>query len=155
MKVAVIMGSTSDYEIMSQAIKVLEDFGVEFEKRVISAHRTPDLMCEYAKSAKERGIGVIIAGAGGAAHVAGVVAGMTTVPVIGVPIQTKALGGMDSLLSIVQMPGGIPVATMAINGSKNAGLYAVQILALSDESLAAKLEKFRQEQTEKVLGMTI
>ena len=118
MKVAVIMGSTSDYEIMSAAIKVLEDFGVEYEKRVISAHRTPDLMCEYAKSAKERGIGVIIAGAGGAAHVAGVVAGMTTVPVIGVPIQTKALGGMDSLLSIVQMPGGIPVATMAINGAK-------------------------------------
>ena len=110
------MGSASDYDIMSAAIKVLEDFGVEYEKKVISAHRTPDLMCEYAKSAKERGIGAIIAGAGGAAHVAGVVAAMTTVPVIGVPIQTKALGGMDSLLSIVQMPGGIPVATMAING---------------------------------------
>ena len=97
------MGSTSDYEIMSQAVKVLEDLGIEYEKRVISAHRTPDLMFEYAKSARERGIGVIIAGAGGAAHVAGVVAGMTTVPVIGVPIQTKALGGMDSLLSIVQI----------------------------------------------------
>ena len=112
------MGSSSDYDVMSAAIQVLEEFGVEYEKKVISAHRTPDLMCEYAKSAKERGIGAIIAGAGGAAHVAGVVAGMTTVPVIGVPIQTKALGGMDSLLSIVQMPGGIPVATMAINGAK-------------------------------------
>lgn len=155
MKVAVIMGSTSDYEIMSAAIKVLEDFGVEYEKRVISAHRTPDLMCEYAKSARERGIGVIIAGAGGAAHVAGVVAGMTTVPVIGVPIQTKALGGMDSLLSIVQMPGGIPVATMAINGAKNAGLFAVQILALTDSALAQKLMKFREEQTKKVLDAVI
>jgi 5-(carboxyamino)imidazole ribonucleotide mutase len=155
MKVAIIMGSTSDYEIMSAAIKVLEDFGVEFEKRVISAHRTPDLMCEYAKTAKERGIGVIIAGAGGAAHVAGVVAGMTTVPVIGVPIQTKALGGMDSLLSIVQMPGGIPVATMAINGAKNAGLFAVQILALTDEALSEKLQQFRQAQTQQVLDATI
>ena len=155
MKVAVIMGSTSDYEIMSAAIKVLEDFGVEYEKRVISAHRTPDLMCEYAKSAKERGIGVIIAGAGGAAHVAGVVAGMITVPVIGVPIQTKALGGMDSLLSIVQMPGGIPVATMAINGAKNAGLLAVEILALADDSLTEKLMEFRKEQTQKVLEAEI
>lgn len=155
MKVAVIMGSTSDYEIMSAAIKVLEDFGVEYEKRVISAHRTPDLMCEYAKSAKERGIGVIIAGAGGAAHVAGVVAGMTTVPVIGVPIQTKALGGMDSLLSIVQMPGGIPVATMAINGAKNAGLLAVEILAIADDSLTEKLMEFRKEQTQKVLEAEI
>ena len=147
MKVAVIMGSTSDYEIMSAAI--------EYEKKVISAHRTPDLMCEYAKSARERGIGAIIAGAGGAAHVAGVVAGMTTVPVIGVPIQTKALGGMDSLLSIVQMPGGIPVATMAINGAKNAGLFAVQILALTDSALAQKLMKFREEQTKKVLDAVI
>ena len=155
MKVAVIMGSTSDYEIMSAAIKVLEDFGVEYEKKVISAHRTPDLMCEYAKSARERGIGAIIAGAGGAAHVAGVVAGMTTVPVIGVPIQTKALGGMDSLLSIVQMPGGIPVATMAINGAKNAGLFAVQILALTDSALEQKLRKFREEQTRKVLDAVI
>ncbi len=155
MKVAVIMGSTSDYEIMSAAIKVLEEFGVEYEKKVISAHRTPDLMCEYAKTARERGIGAIIAGAGGAAHVAGVVAGMTTVPVIGVPIQTKALGGMDSLLSIVQMPGGIPVAAMAINGAKNAGLFAVQILALTDSALAQKLMKFREEQTKKVLDAVI
>lgn len=149
------MGSTSDYEIMSAAVSILEEFGVEYEKRVISAHRTPDLMCEYAKSAKERGIGVIIAGAGGAAHVAGVVAGMTTVPVIGVPIQTKALGGMDSLLSIVQMPGGIPVATMAINGARNAGLMAVEILALSDASLSGKLEEYRKAQTAKVLEARI
>ena len=149
------MGATSDYEIMSAAISILEEFGVEYEKRVISAHRTPDLMCEYAKSAKERGIGVIIAGAGGAAHVAGVVAGMTTVPVIGVPIQTKALGGMDSLLSIVQMPGGIPVATMAINGAKNAGLMAVEILALGDASLSGKLEEYRKAQTAKVLEARI
>ena len=149
------MGSTSDYDIMSAAIQVLEDFGVEYEKKVISAHRTPDLMCEYAKSARERGIGAIIAGAGGAAHVAGVVAGMTTVPVIGVPIQTKALGGMDSLLSIVQMPSGIPVATMAINGAKNAGLLAVEILALTDEGLHRKLLDFRQAQTRKVLDAII
>ena len=155
MKVAIIMGSTSDLEIMSQAINVLEGFGVEVVKKVISAHRTPDLMCEFAKSAKSNGIGVIIAGAGGAAHVAGVVAGMATVPVIGVPIQTKALGGMDSLLSIVQMPAGIPVATMAINGAKNAGLFAAQILALTDGELSAKLDRFRMEQTQKVLDATI
>ena len=155
MKVAVIMGSTSDLEIMSQAINLLEEFGVEVVKRVISAHRTPDLMCEFAKSAKAEGIGVIIAGAGGAAHVAGVVAGMTTVPVIGIPIQTKALGGMDSLLSIVQMPPGVPVATMAINGAKNAALYAIQILALTDNALSEKLDAFRKAQTQKVLEATI
>lgn len=155
MKVAIIMGSTSDLEVMSPALKTLEEFGVEFEKRVISAHRTPDLMCEYAKSARSRGIGVIIAGAGGAAHVAGVVAGMTTVPVIGVPIQTKTLGGLDSLLSIVQMPGGVPVATMAINGAKNAALLAVEILALSDENLLSQLEEYRNKQTQAVLDSTI
>ena len=155
MKVAIIMGSTSDLEVMEPAIRTLEQFGVETEKRIISAHRTPDLMCEFAKTARERGIGVIIAGAGGAAHVAGVVAGMTTVPVIGVPIRTQALGGLDSLLSIVQMPGGVPVATMAINGSKTAALLAVQILALSDPGLLAKLETFRQNQTRAVLEATI
>ena len=155
MKVAIIMGSTSDLEVMEPAIRTLEQFGVETEKRIISAHRTPDLMCEFAKTARERGIGVIIAGAGGAAHVAGVVAGMTTVPVIGVPIRTQALGGLDSLLSIVPMPGGVPVATMAINGSKNAALLAVQILALSDPGLLAKLETFRQNQTRAVLEATI
>ncbi len=149
------MGSASDLEVMSQAINVLEEFGVEVVKRIISAHRTPDLMCEFAKSAKSEGIGVIIAGAGKSAHVAGVVAGMTTVPVIGVPLKTSDLGGMDSLLSIVQMPAGIPVATMAINGAKNAGLYAIQILALTDEALAAKLDRFRKDQTQKVLDATI
>ena len=135
MKVGIIMGSASDLEVMSAAMETLAEFGVDFEKRVISAHRTPDLMFEYAKTAKERGIGVIIAGAGGAAHVAGVVAGLTTVPVIGVPVRTQMMGGLDSLLSIVQMPGGIPVATVAINGSKNAALLAVEILALGDEEL--------------------
>ncbi len=149
------MGSTSDLDIMKAAMDTLDSFGVEYEKKVISAHRTLDLMCEYAKSARDRGIGAIIAGAGGAAHVAGVVAGMTTVPVIGVPIQTKALGGMDSLLSIVQMPGGIPVATMAINGAKNAALLAVEIFALSDKELETKLKEFRQQQTDKVLNTTI
>ena len=155
MKVAVVMGSTSDWDVMKQACETLEELGIEYEKRVISAHRTPDLMFEFAKSARERGIGAIIAGAGGAAHVAGVTAALTTVPVFGVPIKTSALGGLDSLLSIVQMPGGIPVSTTAINGAKNAALYAVQILALTDESLAEKLDAFRAEQTQKVLESTI
>jgi phosphoribosylaminoimidazole carboxylase, PurE protein len=153
--VAVIMGSTSDWDVMSAAVSTLEELGIPYEKKVISAHRTPDLMCEYAKSAKSRGIGVIIAGAGGAAHVAGVTAGMTTVPVIGVPIRTSALGGLDSLLSIVQMPGGIPVATVAINGAKNAAILAAEMLALSDPQLEAKLEAYRKAQTEKVLQATI
>ena len=155
MKVGIIMGSASDLEVMSAAMETLAEFGVDFEKRVISAHRTPDLMFEYAKTAKERGIGVIIAGAGGAAHVAGVVAGLTTVPVIGVPVRTQMMGGLDSLLSIVQMPGGIPVATVAINGSKNAALLAVEILALGDEQLGKKLEEYRKKQTEKVLNTEI
>ena len=149
------MGSTSDYDIMSQAIAVLEELGIEVVKKVISAHRTPDMMCGFAKSARANGISVIIAGAGGAAHVAGVVAGMTTVPVIGVPIQTKALGGLDSMLSIIQMPPGIPVATMAINGAKNAGLYAAQILSLSNPQIEAALLEFRRKQTEKVLAAEI
>ena len=155
MKVGIIMGSASDLEVMSAAMETLAEFGVDFEKRVISAHTTPDLMFEYAKTAKERGIGVIIAGAGGAAHVAGVVAGLTTVPVIGVPVRTQMMGGLDSLLSIVQMPGGIPVATVAINGSKNAALLAVEILALGDEELGKKLEEYRKKQTEKVLNTEI
>lgn len=155
MKVAILMGSTSDYDIMSAAVETLDAFGVPYEKRVISAHRTPDLMFEYAKSAKANGIDVIIAGAGGAAHVAGVIAGMTTVPVIGVPIRTQTMGGLDSLLSIVQMPGGIPVATVAINGAKNAALLAVQMLAIRDGELTGKLEKFRKEQTKKVLDAVI
>lgn len=155
MHVAVVMGSASDLDVMSPAFETLDRFGVGYERRVISAHRTPDLMYEFARTARDRGIGVIIAGAGGAAHVAGVIAGLTTVPVIGVPVQTKALGGMDSLLSIVQMPPGIPVATMAINGAKNAALLAVEILALSDESLLQQLEEFRREQTSKVLDTQI
>ena len=152
MKVAILMGSTSDYDVMSAAVETLDAFGVPYEKRVISAHRTPDLMFEYARSAKANGIDVIIAGAGGAAHVAGVIAGLTTVPVIGVPIRTQMMGGLDSLLSIVQMPGGIPVATVAINGAKNAALLAVQMLAIKYEDLAAKLEEFRKKQTQKVLA---
>jgi len=155
MKVGIIMGSVSDLDVMSVAMETLAEFGVDFEKRVISAHRTPDLMFEYAKTAKERGIDVIIAGAGGAAHVAGVVAGLTAVPVIGVPIRTGMMGGLDSLLSIVQMPGGVPVATVAINGAKNAALLAVSMLAISDESLGRKLAEYRQKQTEKVLNTEI
>ena len=149
------MGSTSDYDVMSAAVCTLDAFGFPYEKRVISAHRTPDLMFEYARSAKANGIDVIIAGAGGAAHVAGVIAGLTTVPVIGVPIRTQTMGGLDSLLSIVQMPGGIPVATVAINGAKNAALLAVQMLAIKYEDLAAKLEEFRKKQTQKVLDAEI
>lgn len=145
------MGSTSDWDVMSDAAATLAQFGVEFEKRVVSAHRTPDLLVEYAKTAKSRGLEVIIAGAGGAAHLPGMVASMTALPVIGVPVKSRALNGLDSLLSIVQMPGGVPVATVAINGAKNAALIAVSILALKDEALAARLEVFRAKQTEDVL----
>ena len=145
------MGSTSDWDVMSDAAATLAQFGVEFEKRVVSAHRTPDLLVEYAKTAKSRGLEVIIAGAGGAAHLPGMGASMTALPVIGVPVKSRALNGLDSLLSIVQMPGGVPVATVAINGAKNAALIAVSILALKDEALAARLEMFRAKQTEDVL----
>ena len=146
------MGSVSDYEVMADAVAMLGQFGVDFEKRVVSAHRTPDLLCEYAKTAKNRGIGVIIAGAGGAAHLPGMVASMTTLPVVGVPVKSRALNGLDSLLSIVQMPAGVPVATTAINGAKNAALIAVSILALQDAELAARLEAFRAKQTADVLA---
>ena len=145
------MGSVSDWEVMSAAAETLETFGVAYEKRIVSAHRTPDLLAEYAKPAKSRGIEVIIAGAGGAAHLPGMVASMTTLPVVGVPVKSKALNGLDSLLSIVQMPAGVPVATVAINGAKNAALVAVSILALHDEALALALEDFRRRQTETVL----
>ena len=145
------MGSTSDYEVMADAVAMLEQFGVEYEKRVVSAHRTPDLLCEYAKTARSRGLGVIIAGAGGAAHLPGMVAAMTTLPVVGVPVKSRALNGLDSLLSIVQMPAGVPVATTAINGAKNAALMTVSILALQDAALAEKLEAFRARQTADVL----
>ena len=145
------MGSTSDWEVMSAAADTLEQFGVEFEKRVVSAHRTPDLLVEYAKSARERGVQVIIAGAGGAAHLPGMVASMTPLPVVGVPVKSRALNGLDSLLSIVQMPAGVPVATVAINGAKNAALIAVSILALNDPELAARYDAFRAGQTADVL----
>ena len=145
------MGSVSDWEVMSAAAETLETFGVAYEKRIVSAHRTPDLLAEYAKTAKSRGIEVIIAGAGGAAHLPGMVASMTTLPVVGVPVKSKALNGLDSLLSIVQMPTGVPVATVAINGAKNAALVAVSILALHDRALALALEDFRRRQTETVL----
>ena len=155
MKVAIIMGSTSDLEVMSGAFGILEDFGIEFEKRVISAHRTPELMFEYTKGLKERGFGVVIAGAGGAAHLAGVAAGLTTLPVIAVPMATKNLGGLDSLLSMVQMPTGIPVATVAIGGAKNAAILAAEILALGDPAISAKLDEYRKAQADKIINTTI
>ncbi len=151
MKVGVIMGSTSDWEVMADAVALLERFGVPCEKLVVSAHRTPDRMYEYAKRARERGIGVIIAGAGGAAHLPGMTAALTPVPVIGVPVKSRALNGLDSLLSIVQMPAGVPVATTAINGAKNAALIAVSILALADAELASKLDAYRADQTAEVM----
>ena len=154
-RVGIIMGSTSDDEVMQDACKVLDDFKVEYECKVVSAHRTPDLMYEYAHSAEERGIKVIIAGAGGAAHLPGMTAAMTTLPVIGVPVKSRALNGLDSLLSIVQMPGGVPVLTVAINGAKNAGLSAVSILATNDKDLAKKLKDFRKNQTETVLNIEL
>ncbi len=149
------MGSTSDYEVMKAAVETLESFGVEFEKRVVSAHRTPELLVEYATTARERGIEVIIAGAGGAAHLPGMVASMTPLPVVGVPVKSRALNGLDSLLSIVQMPAGVPVATTAINGAKNAALIAISILALSDKELSAKYDAFRAKQTADVLAAEI
>ena len=144
--VGVIMGSKSDWETMKHACEVLDQFEVAYEKKVVSAHRTPDLMFSYAKEARERGLKVIIAGAGGAAHLPGMVATKTTLPVIGVPVQSQALNGLDSLLSIVQMPGGVPVATVAIGkaGAVNAGLLAAQILATEDMALADKLEARRE-----------
>ena len=151
MKVSVIMGSKSDWDLMSAACQTLEEFGVPYEKKVISAHRTPEFFCNYMATARERGVDVVIAGAGGAAHLPGMAAAMTTLPVIGVPIRSKALNGLDSLLSIVQMPSGIPVATMAIDGARNAALHAISILALQDRELASRLEAFRKIQAEKVL----
>lgn len=151
-KVGVIMGSISDWETMEHACLVLQEMGITFEKEVISAHRTPDDMFDYAENARGRGLKVIIAGAGGAAHLPGMVASKTTLPVIGVPVQTKALNGMDSLLSIVQMPGGVPTATMAIGkaGATNAGLFAAQILSAFDTDIAVKLDNYRKKLREKV-----
>ncbi len=151
--VAIIMGSTSDWETMRNASDMLEQFGVAHETKVVSAHRTPDLLFEFAKSAETRGVEVIIAGAGGAAHLPGMCASQTVLPVLGVPVETKTLKGMDSLLSIVQMPAGIPVGTLAIGtaGAKNAALLAVSILANSRPELREKLKEFRTQQTETVL----
>ncbi|HRD35398.1 MAG TPA: 5-(carboxyamino)imidazole ribonucleotide mutase [Rhodocyclaceae bacterium] len=155
--VGIIMGSNSDWPTMQAAAKVLSDFGVPFEARVVSAHRTPDLMFEYAEGARARGLKAIIAGAGGAAHLPGMVAAKTTLPVLGVPVQSKALSGQDSLLSIVQMPKGIPVATFAIGeaGAANAGLFALALLATEDASLAGQLDAFRARQTQTVLDMKL
>ena len=144
------MGSDSDLPVMSEAAKVLEDFGVGYEISVVSAHRTPDTLYTYAMQAEKKDMKVIIAGAGGSAHLPGMTASMTTLPVIGVPIKTKTMDGLDSLLSIAQMPSGVPVATVAINGAKNAGLLAIQILALSDKSLQKKISDFKKKMNSEV-----
>ena len=155
--VGVIMGSDSDWETMRGTADILRDFAVPFEARVVSAHRTPDLMTDYAESAESRGLQVIVAGAGGAAHLPGMVAGHTIVPVIGVPIKSRALNGIDSLLSIVQMPSGVPVATMAIGaaGATNAGLLAVAMLARHDDSLAAALHAYRAQRNAQVRSIEL
>ncbi|MFA6273806.1 MAG: 5-(carboxyamino)imidazole ribonucleotide mutase [Candidatus Paceibacterota bacterium] len=149
-KVGIIMGSDSDLEIMSESAKILENFGISYEITVLSAHRTPDLAHKYALNATNRGMKAIIAGAGGAAHLAGVIASFTTLPVIGVPIKSKTLEGVDALFSVVQMPPGIPVATVAINGAKNAGLLAVEILAISDKVLEKKLIIYKKKMAQEV-----
>ncbi len=155
--VGVVMGSTSDWEVMQHACALLRELGVPHEARVVSAHRTPDLLFDYAERAVERGLRCIIAGAGGAAHLPGMLAAKTRLPVLGVPVPSRHLKGMDSLLSIVQMPRGVPVATFAIGeaGAANAGLFAAALLALEDPALAARLEAFRARQTESVLAMTL
>lgn len=156
-KVGLVMGSSSDWEVMRAAAEQLEHFAIDFEARVVSAHRTPDLLFEYAASARQRGLACIIAGAGGAAHLPGMLAAKTTLPVLGVPVPSRHLKGMDSLLSIVQMPKGIPVATFAIGaaGAANAALYAVSLLALHDPDLARKLDEFRAAQTDMALHMEL
>jgi 5-(carboxyamino)imidazole ribonucleotide mutase len=152
--VGIVMGSESDYETMKNAEDILKDFGVFYEISVTSAHRTPKVMYDYATTAQDRGLKVIIAGAGGAAHLPGMISALTTLPVLGVPVQSKALNGLDSLLSIVQMPGGVPTATFAIgaSGATNAGLFAVQILALQDDNLANALYKFREKKAKDALA---
>jgi 5-(carboxyamino)imidazole ribonucleotide mutase len=155
--VGVIMGSRSDWETMRHTCETLEALGVPFEQKVVSAHRTPDLLFEYAAAAEERGLQVLVAGAGGAAHLPGMAAAKTSLPVLGVPVESKTLKGMDSLLSIVQMPAGIPVATFAIGmaGAGNAGLYAVAILALNDPDLAERLDTFRRTQERRTLDLKL
>ncbi len=151
MKIGIVMGSASDWNVMSGATAILDEFGVEYEKRVLSAHRTPVELEKWVSSARDRGFAAIIAGAGGAAHLAGVVAAFTTLPVIGVPVKSKSLEGLDSLLSMVQMPSGIPVATVGIDGAKNAALLSVAIMAVTDPELKARLDRFREQQAKKVL----
>ena len=151
-KVAVVMGSKSDFEAVKPALKALKKFGVPFFVRVLSAHRTPDEVHALVDGAENDNIGVFIAAAGKAAHLAGVIAGLTTLPVIGIPMKSSTMDGLDSLLSVVQMPSGVPVATVAIGGSENAGILAAQILALGDASLAAKLKEYKKEMRAKVLG---
>lgn len=152
MKVGIVMGSISDWPVMKEAEKILKEFGVEVDKRVLSAHRTPLELEAWVNGARENGISTIIAGAGGAAHLAGSVAALTTLPVIGVPVKSRSLGGFDSLLSMVQMPPGIPVATVGVDGAKNAGLLAIEIMALSSDELTRKLADYRQQQVEKILA---
>ncbi|MDP9834863.1 5-(carboxyamino)imidazole ribonucleotide mutase [Gleimia europaea] len=147
-QVGIVMGSDSDWKVMGQAAEVMREFDVEFEARVVSAHRTPEAMLQYGKEAAQRGLKVIIAGAGGAAHLPGMLASATPLPVIGVPVPLKYLDGMDSLLSIVQMPAGVPVATVSIGGARNAGLLAVRMLAMSDPTLQQKMERFQQDLAE-------
>ena len=156
-RIGLVMGSNSDWDVMQHAADMLKKFGIPFEARVVSAHRTPDLLFGYAGTARERGIACIIAGAGGAAHLPGMLAAKSTVPILGVPVPSRYLKGMDSLLSIVQMPKGVPVATFAIGeaGAANAALYAVSILAASDETLATKLEQFRNDQQQMVVDMDL
>lgn len=151
MKIGIVMGSTSDKPVMNAAAEMLDSFGVEYEVKVLSAHRTPLALEEWASSARERGFAAIIAAAGGAAHLAGAVAAHTTLPVIAVPIRLRSFEGLDSLLSMVQMPSGVPVATMAIDGAKNAALFAVEMLAITDAEMSTKLDDFRAEQARKVL----
>ena len=155
MKVGVVMGCTSDLGVMKGAFEILDQFGVDYEKKVFSAHRTPLALEEWIKGARERGIVAFVAAAGGAAHLAGVVAAHTTLPVIGVPIMSKALRGLDSLLAMAQMPSGIPVATVAIDGAKNAALLAIEIMGVTDETLHQKLRDFRAEQARKILETEI
>ena len=157
LKVGVVMGSQSDWPVMEHAVQQLEAFGVAYEARVVSAHRTPDLLFDYAAGARDNGLACIIAGAGGAAHLPGMLAAKSTVPVLGVPVPSKYLKGMDSLLSIVQMPKGIPVATFAIGeaGAANAALYAISLLAITDKALADKLDAFRAIQEDAVLDMSL
>lgn len=155
MKIGIVMGSTSDWGVMKGAVEILESFGVEHEVKVLSAHRTPHELESWVKGLRDRGFSTVIAGAGGAAHLAGVVAAFTTLPVIGVPVKGSAFEGMDSLLSMVQMPSGIPVAVVAVNGAKNAALLAVEILAVTDKNLKDKMDEFRKQQAQKVLASVL